>query len=234
MRGATKWIVPIMGFRESSAQETGIERIWRGLRELSDHSVYVIAPYEWNERMRDLVDFIYRNSPTAPELMVIAYSWGCGEGFVTLARAAARVGLPIRVAVLCDPVWRSRLLPSWLPFNPLSVSRIFRPKIEIPASVERIEWVRQVQDIPMGHDLVAIDPDRTHISPGRYVMANHCRIDDSREFRALAEHWAQIFVHDLNPSEAGEPDALGLLERPMSRSEWMEFEPEEITAPACM
>jgi len=228
MIGATKWIIPIMGFRESASQETGVERIWRGLRSLSDHRVYVVAPYEWDERMRDLVDFIFRNSQTFPEVMVIAYSWGCGVGFTNFARAAARIGLPIRIAVLCDPVWRSRLLPTWLPLNPLSVWPLFRPRIEIPTSVDRVEWVRQWEDFPRGHDLVAEDPERTHIGLGRYVLRGHRKIDDSREFRALAEHWAYVFVHDLDAVEAGEPEVMGLRERPMSRRQWMTLDPHPI------
>lgn len=224
MKGRTKWIVPIMGFRESAGRETGIERLWRDLRAYSSEQVIVVAPYEWDEPMRDITDFILRNSPTEPEVMVVAYSWGCGVGFTGLAEAAHRVGLPIRYALLCDPVYRSRLLPCWLPINPMSVTHILRPAISVPASVERVEWIRQCETIPHGHDLVADDPERTQIGLGRYSLAGHTKIDDSAEFRALVEFWAAVFVHDLPPDD-GEPTVLGLDERPISFGNWREVCP---------
>lgn len=215
MTKPAKWIVPIMGFRERTRSETGLERIWKGLRPLASSSTVLVTPYEWNEDLGGLVNFILRNSQGGPvEVMVIAYSWGCGVGFLQLARGAARVGLPITVAVLCDPVYRSPIFPAWFPFNPLSVSRVFRPAIKVPASVERVEWVRQNLDIPQGHNLVAEDPDRTKIGLGRYVRSGHTRIDDSPEFRSLVDYWAHVFVYDLDPKEIGAPKCQGSVNPP--------------------
>lgn len=190
-----KWIVPIMGFRESTAQPTGLEYIWQALRPNLDASTYMVTPYEWDEDMRGLVDFIQRNSPNGSEAMVIAYSWGCGVGFTTFAREALRSGLRIKIAVLCDPVYRSRIFPTWLPFNPLSISRLIRMPISIPASVERVEWVRQIVDYPRGHDLIAEDRTRTKIGGGSYVLARHRSIDNSEDFYRLAIREAIAFIH---------------------------------------
>jgi pimeloyl-ACP methyl ester carboxylesterase len=194
-----RWILPIMGFRESSRSVTGIEKAWRKIRLLASRDLTVITPYEWDENLSGLANFIFRNSdrPQLTEVMVIAYSWGCGVGFLRFANEAREIGLEIREAVLCDPVYRSRWLPTWLPVNPLSVTPIFRPKIVVPASVRRVEWVRQRMNIPQGHDLVAENPALTFIAAGRYVQHTHTAIDDSVEFQALAEQRATLFAHNL-------------------------------------
>jgi len=191
-----KWIVPIMGFRESVSRPTGIERVWRDVRGFADAGLCVITPYEWWEDMRGLAQFIVRNSAVSPRVMVIAYSWGCGAAFATLARECEAMGVEITVAVLCDPVFRSRVFPAWLPLNPLSVSPWMRPAIKIPASVQRVEWVRQDKDFPRGHDLVAEDPASTVIGLGCYVPVGHTRIDNSTEFQSLALREANIFARD--------------------------------------
>lgn len=213
MIGTTKWIVPIMGFRESAREATGIEAVWKSLRGLLSAGAFMVTPYEWNENLGGLADFIQRNSSCGQgEAMVIAYSWGCGVGFLNFATEAKAVGLPIRYAVLCDPVYRSRILPTWLPFNPLSISPVLRPQIRVPASVERVEWVRQRRGIPAGHDLRAEDPDRTKIGIGRYVKCNHTQIDDSPEFISLANYWARCFLFDLDGDTQGGPDVVGSLD----------------------
>lgn len=197
MNGTTKWIVPIMGFRERTLHETGIERAWKALRPLTSHDVFLVTPYEWDEDVTGLANFIRRNSDTLPEVMVIAYSWGCGQGFIDFAREAACLNLQISIAVLCDPVYRSRFLPTWIPANPMSVLPICRPTITVPCSVRRVAWVRQCVDIPSGHDLVAEDPQLTRIGLGKYLKVGHTRIDDSPEFQELAEMEATAFVHGL-------------------------------------
>lgn len=206
-----KWVVLLMGFTERLAAPTGMEQIWREVRAEADQDTVIVTPFEWWEDTRGMIDFIRRNSDTPPELMVIAYSWGCGWAFTHLAEDAWRAGVPIRYAVLCDPVYRSRLMPSWLPFNPISISPVFRPPITIPPSVERVEWVRQRKDLRVrGHDLIEADRNKTVIGKGRYLEYNHTQIDESPEFRALATHWVRVFVHGLDPNEA--PLTLGMPE----------------------
>lgn len=192
-----------MGFRETKMAETGIEKAWKRLQPLESADLTIITPYDWNENFGGLARFLLRNSKAwdSAEVMVIAYSWGCGVGFENFANEAKNLGITIRVAVLCDPVFRSRVFPTWFPFNPLSVSPVFRPNILVPASVRRVEWVRQKLDYPQGHDLVAEDPSRTLISAPLWVARGHRVIDDSMEFQELVGHWATLFVHDQMPKE---------------------------------
>jgi hypothetical protein len=185
-----------MGFRESASHETGMERLWKRLRPLADASTIIVTPYEWDENLAGLASFILRNSVGGAEVMVIGYSWGCGVGFENFAREAAAKKLTIPVAVLCDPVFRSRIFPTWLPFNPWSITPILRPKILVPRCVRRVEWLRQSVSVPSGHDLVAEDPERTYIAQPAYLQIPHTEIDDSDEFHCLAERLAVAFVHD--------------------------------------
>jgi len=197
----SKWILPIMGFTETKALPTGIERIWRELKPLDGGNISVCDPFEWDDDVSGFARFMRRNSTGDCELLAFAYSWGCGQAFCTLAEECEALGITIRVALLCDPVYRSRLFPVWLPFNPLSLTAL--PTIRIPASVERVEWVRQVKDWPRGHNPAAKNPDLTHIGNGRYLEYTHGTIDDSPHFREMVYQEAVNFVHQ--PAEHTHP-----------------------------
>jgi len=182
-----------MGFTESANSRTGIEKIWADLRCLASPRVTVLMPWEWHDDMRSLAAFINRNSPgSVPRIFCFAYSWGAGYAFPRLARECERLGLTIETACLCDPVYRSGLLPWWLPLNPLSLTR--RPQIGIPSSVERVHWVRQRLLPPCGHDIFPEDPDFTEIAPAKELLEVHTRIDNHPMWRALVLREAEEFV----------------------------------------
>jgi hypothetical protein len=188
-----KWIVPLMGFREDASRRTGMERLWSDLRRFASPSCTVLAPWEWRDNMRSLAAFIARNSPwSVPRLFVFAYSWGGGYAFPRLARECERLGLTIETACLCDPVYRSGLLPWWLPFNPISLTR--QPLIEIPGSVQTVYWVRQHTNLPAAHEVYPADPEYTDVAPPVVIEATHTTIDDARPWRALVMREAEAFV----------------------------------------
>jgi hypothetical protein len=190
-----KWIVPIMGFTEAMDRRTGMERLWSMMRPLGGPNVTVLMPWEWRDDMRALAEFIARNSAgSAPRVFAVAYSWGAGYAFPRFARCCEQLGIPIDVACLCDPVYRSGLLPWWLPVNPLSLLRGRR--IKIPASVASVFWVRQMQFPPCGHDLVPVDPEETDIAPAKVLNVPHSRIDDSPAWRAMVMDLAISWVRD--------------------------------------
>lgn len=205
MSSFSRWIIPIMGFRESVKAKTGIEKLWPDLRNLVSPDLCIVTPRNWDDDLEAFAYFVDRASNLPARVMIIAYSWGCGVGFLEFARTAWQLGISIDCAVLCDPVYRSRLLPKWIPFNPLSVSPILRPVIKIPASVQHVAWVRQNQDLPAGHDLVAEDPMVTRIEPAHWVQAGHTHIDDSAEFQALVRSEVFHFVSATGERHAG-PD----------------------------
>jgi hypothetical protein len=136
--------------------------------------------------MAGLARFMLRNSDGRCVVCVVAYSWGAGVGFIEFARHAEVLGITIVVAVLADPVYRSRLLPAWLPLNPRSVMLWSRPVIWVPASVRNVRWVRQTGTRPSGHDLRAEDETFTHVETAIVSPLSHARIDEGRDFRTLA------------------------------------------------
>lgn len=188
-----KWLVPLMGFRESAYRRTGMERLWADLRQFASPSCTVLAPWEWRDNMRSLARFICRNSPgSLPSLFVFAYSWGAGYAFPRLARECEDLGIQIEVACLCDPVYRSGLLPPWLPLNPLSLT--CAPMIEIPSSVREVFWVRQNTTLPAGHEIFPADPDSTYVAPPLVLVQTHTTIDDAHDWHEMVKRKAAAFV----------------------------------------
>lgn len=188
-----RWIVPIMGFRESRSNRTGMERVWSELRRYASPQTCVVTPWEWSDDMAELRDFILRNSSgMAPRVMVVAYSWGAGVGAVGLAWRCWEAGIDIDTACLADPVYRSKILPTWLPFNPLSLTRI--PKIGVPPSIKAVRWVRQRNSRPAGHDLYAVLPTETRIEEPVMVDAPHRFADESREYLSMCLEESERFV----------------------------------------
>lgn len=189
-----RYVVTITGFRENRGEVTGIEKIRRDLRKHAAPAVEICDTLEWWEGMRDMALYLNRNSMTKPRLLVIAYSWGAGAGFLKLARACVDLGITIEAAVLCDAVYRSGLLPAWLPFNPLSITHLYRPTIKVPESVREVYWVRQDMGIPTGHDVVALNPAATRVHREWFLPYTHTQIDDSREFHDLCLETAERFL----------------------------------------
>jgi hypothetical protein len=56
--------VPIMGFTQSADTETGIERLWKRMRDElpQDCQQCVIEPKVWNENFGRLAEFIHRTA----------------------------------------------------------------------------------------------------------------------------------------------------------------------------
>lgn len=189
------WIIPITGFTESTRRPTGTEAVWGELLAFSSPSVRVATPLVWSADMEAFVRFVLRNSgPSKPRLMVTGYSWGAGVGAMRLAEACYPLGLTIEMMLLCDPVYRSRLLPDWLPFNPRSVATFWRPEIVVPRSVDKVVWMRQAVSVPSGHDLRAAFSGVTTIRPPVISLADHCSIDDTPEWRDMVLEAAQEFI----------------------------------------
>jgi len=181
-----------MGFTENASRATGVEKLWADMRRYSSRGVVVLTPREWRDDMDALASFISRNSNCEAAVLVVAYSWGCGVGFRRFAQAAWVLGFPVVCACLADPVYRSPILPSWLPLNPLSLTRV--PRLGVPASVRNVRWVRQSTDIPAGHDLYAEDPGMTCIDPPLWCECGHRTIDDSPAFKRIVLEAVEEFA----------------------------------------
>jgi len=184
-------ILPASGFRESKYRARGFDRIYLEiLRGYSSPDTIVYGIEEWDSDPDALLIEMQRFG--VKRLMLVAYSWGCGVLAYRLMQKALEYGIHISVACLCDPVFRSRWLPTWLPLNPWSLTRF--PTITIPPSVSRVCWVRQEKTIPAGHDLIAEDPRCTMITEPAVLQYSHTAIDDSEEFAAIVDDEAKAFT----------------------------------------
>lgn len=181
----SRWHILISGFTQTLGGATGTRRLWLELRELSsaDCSVQI---YPWNTEWREVAAFVRGCSYPSVAINVYGYSWG-GNGAVQLAEALAEEGLVVDQLLLCDAVWRSNLLPSWLPANPLSL--LSAPKLKVPVNVRHVKWCYQRQDRPRGHVPVARGSS-TFISEGVQVDLPHAGMDDSVEWWGMVREAA--------------------------------------------
>lgn len=133
----------------------------------------------WNDCPEATAEYIYRlgTKDTKPRIGYFGYSWGCGYGFVQLAKELQRRGLEIDHAVLCDPVfhglfkWRA-MIPSTL-FHKIYVA--------VPGNVNRVSRFFQRVDKPAGHDLKLLGP-YTRIVKDVELKVGHCDMDDHADF----------------------------------------------------
>lgn len=176
------WHHLIGGFTQGLGAPTGLERLWLEMRPLSSPAC-CIQLWTWRDDFEAVAGFIRRNSGPAPAINIYAYSWGAGVGFIALAEALGKLGMRVARAVLCDPVYRSRVLPDWLPCNPLSLTDF--PKLQIPDNVEVVRWTHQTVNRPRGHRPTPTGRN-TIIEPGLRLQLPHEKMDDAAEFHALA------------------------------------------------
>ena len=116
---------------------------------------------------------------------IVGYSWGGGWGARVLANQLRFQGIAVPRMFLADAVYRSSILPKWLPANPLSL--MSRSKIKLPSNVGHVTWMRQKQSRVRGHDVVALVPGKTRIDPAIVVRVGHSQIYETPEFERMAK-----------------------------------------------
>lgn len=181
-----QWDIVISGWMQQRGADNGSDLLWGKLRRFQSLTRELLL-YEWHDDMERLARRIVRHSDRneVPVIRVYAYSWGAGHAFPRLAESLSRVAdFGIDIAVLADPVYRSRWLPWWLPINALSLTRI--PRITVPFNVARVEWLRQKISSPAGHDLVAEDESMTVISKPVTLNRPHIGFDSAGEYHSMA------------------------------------------------
>ena len=173
------WHVPISGFTQTLDRSNGIHKLWIKLRSVVDKQTCIIHPQVWNANFAELAEFIWMMSQGngVPTIKVYAYSWGCGHGFVRLAKELRKRGLTIQTAVLCDPVFHSW----WRPWRAM----VFSPNIEIPSNVEEVFWFRQYRNHPQATGLVEEDKDETNIHSPVVLDREHAYMEDAVEFHDM-------------------------------------------------
>jgi hypothetical protein len=174
--------IPIMGFTQSADTETGIERLWKRMRDELPLSAQqcVIEPKVWNENFGRLAEFIHRHIDNDGVVNIYAYSWGVGHGARTLSRQLHKRGIQVAELVACDPVFHSLLRP-WRGVFPA----IWNGPIVFPENVWRARSLIQRQNTPQGTGLKLLQPIGVVDDPV-HLNYNHQYIDDAVEFHDLA------------------------------------------------
>jgi hypothetical protein len=162
------WEIVIGGFRQQTDEPTGIQKLWLKLgRFRGPHRAVLFR--EWHTDWRELAEQIATTSEASPGIRVYAYSWGAGDGCMTLARELLRRGLDVQQAILADPVYRSRtIFGRWLALLP-------NPEIVVPRNVRRVQWTRQKTSCPAGHNLRAESPWDAKSVTSRVIAEPHWR-----------------------------------------------------------
>tara|TARA_R110000796_G_scaffold17656_2_gene54192 strand:- start:8020 stop:8583 length:564 start_codon:yes stop_codon:yes gene_type:complete len=170
-------ILFITGFRETPEEFTGLENVWQTARGFSSPSTWVVKPYRWDCQWGQEAAQILRGMADGGQVVVCAYSWGAGYGFLQLAKHLGRGGARISLACLCDPVYRHRF------FWGLPLSLTGWPSIKIPYNVDLVKSVYQRVDRPRGHKLIA--RGETVVEVPVELNLPHKQIDNSRTYKAM-------------------------------------------------
>lgn len=187
------YIICIGGFTQGIGRRTGIFRLWMKLLKLRSPHVSVEL-YEYNHPWNAVAEQIFLASEDwdNTRIVVAAYSFGGGFGFLQLARELAERGLEIDTGILSDAVYRSRfILGKWLAF-------VDWPVIRVPPNVKIVHWFYQRMNRPRGHRVVAVNEQSTKIDPpeGTQLSAIHQFLDDSPVFHKLVISVAEKAVVD--------------------------------------
>jgi pimeloyl-ACP methyl ester carboxylesterase len=169
-----------LGYSQNLGKPVGFKGSWREVRENHKKDGRLIhTPVTWDTNPEHFAAFIAGISDKNTTINVAAYSWGGGWFFPRFAAALKKLGRSIRWAVLVDPVYRSKLLPTWLTLNIISMTRLFR--IKMPDNVMNVSLFRQKQNRPAGRDIKGIPHTRIHFD--EWLDLDHDQMDDAPEVK---------------------------------------------------
>lgn len=174
-----RWIVVISGFTQTRGADSGSLRLWERMRAFSGPDT-VVQLKLWKDDMRDFARMIHHRSAPNERILVCAYSWGAGHGFVSLARELRKLGRSVESAVLCDPVYRSALITfRWRAMTDWG-------RIVVPGNVGDVRWLRQAENRPRAHDVVAEPNAATWVHHPIVLPLRHGEMDRAAEYHDLA------------------------------------------------
>lgn len=191
-----KRLICISGFTQSKARPNGIEALWLKLLHYERHGIRV-SYMPWNSDWSGFAEHVFRTAHGTLlhlDVRCFCYSWGCGHGFLSLAREFRKRGMQIRFAVLSDPVYFYR----WAIWRSMWSPLLGKPKLVIPPNVKRVWHYRQERNLPAGHGLVAKDRAETSLVDCGVLDRTHQYMDDAPEFHATSLEVAAYGREDLD------------------------------------
>lgn len=189
-------LICISGFRQGLGADNGTHEIWEALRKYQSAQVQVTV-CTWNDDWRGRAELIDAFSDPDALILVAAYSWGAGYGLRKLAKHLRKRGRSIDMAVLCDPVYRSRVpLFRWL-------ALVRRWRIRLPENIRRAVWFYQRNRHPMGH--LPRPADDPRVIRLQQLDETHNSIDEAEEYYNAVLRYASQFV-EQSKQRARRPD----------------------------
>lgn len=175
-------VIFFSGFQQSWKKLSGVESIWSRIYDkFAGPDFLVLPPFQWDVNTDNIVHLIERNCHHHASIWVIAYSWGGGAAFTSFSRALQHRFYKIKNAILCDPVYRSRYLPKYIPDI---FALVKKKKIIIPSNVKSVHWIRQQIGPVCGHDLL-LENTATKVFGPYNSDCDHLEIDDDPIFKNI-------------------------------------------------
>lgn len=181
--------VCISGFLQDESRQHGVFRLSEELiRQGHNCQQSRVSLLPWNHNWSNFAERIWlvgQEYGCVPVVNVYAYSWGVGNGAVTLARELAKRSIGVHCLVSSDGVYRVPWLPDW--FQPRAMfSRDWTelsPWIVLPDSIGRVVAFHQMQNRPQGHRLFLHGKE---VDSMEVYSTDHEYMDDITLFRDAA------------------------------------------------
>lgn len=180
MQPIREWVILVSGFLQDHGEPNGMVGLWRKIHALQAGPDSAVMLYPWWFDYRTTAEFMWRLRNGGPSrVTLIGYSWG-GVGCVRLAQELRKRGIAVNHMILSDAVYRHGYwLGNWRAFVPWI-------PIKIPANVHLVDWFRQREAQPYGHDVVAQSRLYTLVNPPTDLEVTHQYMDDAKEFHEFA------------------------------------------------
>ena len=191
----SKFVYVATGFLQNSGTRTRLIQLWSDLYTEYGGNGHLIKLLPWSADWKAEAELYNRTSTPDAKIVMLAYSWGAGKGFVEFGNALHKRGRKLDVACLIDPVYRHKYwLGNWRAFVP-------GIPILIPESVGVVHHWYQQQSWPRGHKLIASSQD-TKIDSRDVVKADHGHMDDHPLVIAETSTIIRDFLDSSHPSKS--------------------------------
>lgn len=171
-----------MGFTQTFDRMNGQVALYLKALDATTRRNAVLAPFHWKADPREACGLLRQIVDKRTRIYGYFYSWGAGAFYRRLVKHMEDAGLSFEAIVLCDPVWRTTLLPGWIPINPTSLFPFYR--FVVPPNVRRVYVFRQQMNRPCGHVVTVEDPRTTRLISCTTLNVRHERMEDQPEYHA--------------------------------------------------
>ena len=171
------------GFTQGYDRVNGSEILCREMISVvpEHHGVFF---FTWDVDPRAIAKFVNRMCSDVARVCFYCYSWG-GDTGVDCCAELKTMGREVEAFVACDIVYRTSWLPTWLPLNILSMTKL--PTIVMPSNVVEVWQFRQKNNRPRGHNIVH---EKGHNVPVIHAPVlldrTHEWMDDAPEYQEKA------------------------------------------------